>query len=67
MDRLVPHSDWVRLLVVGIVVVGLAVLVGSLGFGVAPWVILVGAFCTLMMGSMIGTVFAMGRNALHRH
>jgi hypothetical protein len=35
--------------------------VGVVGFGVAPWVILVGAFCALMMGSMSWMMVAMGR------
>jgi hypothetical protein len=59
--------SWPALLVCGAVVVGVVLVVGFVGFGVAPWIILVGTFCVLMMGSMIWMLVAMGRNAIHRH
>lgn len=58
--------SWPALLVCATVVVGAALVVGFVGFGVAPWIILAGAFCVLMMGSMIWMMVAMGRNAIHR-
>jgi hypothetical protein len=61
------HMSWPALLVCALVILGGAFAVGVLGFGVAPWVILVGAFCVLMMGSMIWMMVAMGRNATHRY
>jgi hypothetical protein len=61
------HLSWSSLFVCGVVVVGALLAVGVFGFGVAPWLILVGAFCFLMMGSMIWMMVAMGRNAMHRH
>jgi hypothetical protein len=59
--------SWPALLVSAVVVLGALLLVGFFGFGVAPWIILVGAFCALMMGSMVWMMVAMGRNAIHRH
>jgi hypothetical protein len=58
---------WRTLLLCGVVVVGAVLAVSFFGFGVAPWLILVGAFCVVMMGSMIWMMVAMAKNALHRH
>jgi hypothetical protein len=41
--------------------------VAFFGFDVAPWLVLGGAFCVLMMGPMIWMMVAMGKNAMHRH
>ncbi len=64
LDR---HMSWPALLVCGVVVLAGALAVAFFGFGVAPWLVLVGAFCVLMMGSMVWMMFAMGKNAMHRH
>jgi hypothetical protein len=61
------HVSWSSLLVCGLVVLAAVVAVAFFGFGVAPWLVLVGAFCVLMMGSMIWMTVVMGKNAMHRH
>jgi hypothetical protein len=61
------HLSWSSLLLYGLVVVGAAIAVGFFGFGVAPWAILVGAFCVLTMGSMMWMTVGMVRNAIRRH
>ena len=61
------HVSWSTLLVRGLAVLGAALAVGFFGFGVAPWLILAGAFCALMMGSMIWMMVGMGKGAMHRH
>ena len=66
MDVRGHHLSWSSLLVCGLAVVGAVLAVGVFGFGVAPWLILVGAFCVVMMASMIWMMVAMGRNAMHR-
>lgn len=48
-----------------LVALGAAVAVGFFGFGVAPWFILMGAFCILMMGSMLWMMVGMGNHAGH--
>lgn len=50
----------------GLVALGAAVAVGFFGFGVAPWFIVMGAFCVLMMGSMLWMMVGMGGHAGHR-
>lgn len=60
------HISLTSLLVYGLVILAAGLAVGFLGFGVAPWIILAGAFCVLMMGSMVWMMVAMGRNAIHR-
>ena len=61
------HISSSSLSLCGVVVLGGVLALAVFGFGVAAWVILVGAFCVLMMGSMIWMMVAMGKNALHRH
>lgn len=67
MDMLGRHVSWTSLLVCGLVILAATVAIAIFGFGVAPWLILVGAFCVLMMGSMLWMMVAMGKNAIHRH
>jgi hypothetical protein len=67
MDVRGRRVSWASLLVCGVVILAAVLAVGVLGFGVAPWIILAGAFCVLMMGSMLWMMVAMGRNAIHRH
>jgi uncharacterized membrane protein len=50
----------------GLAVVG-GVFAVSFGLGVAPWLILTGAFCVLMMGSMLLMMVGMGSHTMHRH
>jgi hypothetical protein len=61
------YMSWPGLFVCAVVILAGVLAVGFFGFGVAPWVVLVGAFCVLMMGSMIWMMVAMGKNAMHRH
>ncbi len=61
------HISSSSLTLCGVVVLGGVLALAGFGFGVAALVILVGAFCVLMMGSMIWMMVAMGKNALHRH
>jgi uncharacterized membrane protein len=56
------HFSWLSVGVCCLMVVA-AVLALGFGFGVAPWAILVGAFCVLMMGSML---WMMGTHGMHR-
>jgi len=67
MDVLGRYVSWSSLLVGGLVALAAVLAVAFFGFGVAPWLILVGAFCALMMGSMIWMMVVMGKNAMHRH
>ncbi len=62
-DHQVSRSS---LLICAVVILGAVLAVGVFGFGVAAWVILAGAFCVLMMGSMIWMMVAMGKHATHR-
>lgn len=66
MDGVGRHVSRPALLVCGLVIVAAALAVGVVGFGVAPWIVLMGGFCLLMMGSMLWMMVAMGRNASHR-
>lgn len=59
--------SWRALLFCAFVVLVAVLAVGFFGFGLAPSIILAGAFCALMMGSMIWMMVAMGRNGIHRH
>jgi fatty acid desaturase len=59
--------SWRGSLVCVLVILAGVLAVAFFGFGVAPWLVLLGAFCVLMMGSMIWMMFAMGKNAMHRH
>jgi hypothetical protein len=61
------HLSRSSLLICGIVVLGGVLAVATLGFGVAAWIILAGAFCVLMMGSMIWMMVAMGKHGTDRH
>jgi uncharacterized membrane protein len=59
------HFSWPSMLVCGLAFVGV-VLAVSFGFGVAPWLILMGAFCVLMMGSMmLMMIGGMGMHGMH--
>jgi uncharacterized membrane protein len=60
------HFSWLSMLFCGIVVLG-AVFALSFGFGVAPWLILMGAFCVVMMGSMLLMMVGMGSHTMHSH
>jgi hypothetical protein len=60
------HMSWSSLLICGVVSLGGDLAVASVGFCVAVWVILAGAFCVLIMGSMIWMMVAMGKRATHR-
>jgi hypothetical protein len=53
MDVFGRRVSWASLFICGLVILAAVLAVGVLGFGVAPWIILVGAFCVLMMGSMV--------------
>jgi hypothetical protein len=44
------QSNWAHLFIVGIIALAAAVLVASFGLGVAPLIILVGAFWAVMRG-----------------
>jgi hypothetical protein len=61
------HMGWSHLLVCGLVILVAALAVGFFGFGVAPVLIIAGAFCALMMVSMIWMMVGMGKGATHRH
>jgi hypothetical protein len=50
-----------------LVILAAALAVGFFGLGVAPVLIIAGAFCAVMMVSMIWMMVAMGRGATHRH
>jgi hypothetical protein len=67
MNALGRRVSWRSLLVCGVVVLAAILAAGDFGFDIAPWIILAGAFCVLMMGSMVWMMVAMGRNAMHRH
>jgi hypothetical protein len=54
------------LLICGVVILGAVLAVATLGLGVAAWVVLAGAFCVLMMGSMIWMMVAMATRTRHR-
>jgi hypothetical protein len=60
------HVSWPALSVCGLVILVGALAVGVVGFGLAPWLILMGAFCVAMMGSMLWMMVAMGKNTSHR-
>jgi hypothetical protein len=67
MHMLGRHVSWSAVIACGVAILGAVLAVAVFGFGVAPWIILAGAFCVLMMGSMLWMMVAMGRNAIHRH
>jgi uncharacterized membrane protein len=56
------HFSWSSVALCCLIVVG-AVLALAFGFGLAPWVILMGAFCFLMMGSMLWMMVGMGTHS----
>ena len=60
------HMGWSHLLVCGLVILAAALAVGFFGLGVAGALIIGGAFCALMMVSMIWMMVAMGKGAMHR-
>ena len=55
MHVLGRHMGWSHLLLA----------VGVFGFGVTPWAVIAGAFCAVMMGSMIWMMVGMGKGAMH--
>ncbi len=61
------HVSRSSLLICGSLILGAALAIAMLGFGIGAWILLAGAFCALMMGSMIWMMIAMGRHAKHRH
>lgn len=67
MHVLGRHLGWSHLLICAVVVLIAGLAVGYFGFGVAPVVIIVGAFCAVMMISMIWMMVGMGKGAMHRH
>jgi len=54
------------LIVCAVALLAGAALVGSLGFGVAPLVVLAGGFCVLMMASMLWMMVGMARHPRER-
>ena len=66
MEVLGRHVSLAALLACGLVVLAAALAIGIVGFGVAPWIVLMGASCVLMMGAMLWMMVAMVRNASHR-
>jgi hypothetical protein len=58
--------SWPLLIVCAVAGLAGAALVASLGFGVAPLVVLAGGFCVLMMGSMLWMMVGMARHRLER-
>jgi uncharacterized membrane protein len=60
------HFSWLFMPFCGLVVLG-GVLAASFGFGVAPWLIIMGAFCIVMMGSMLVMMVGMGSHTMQRH
>jgi hypothetical protein len=61
------HMGWSHLLICALLVLVGVLAVGVFGFGVTPWAIIAGAFCVVMMGSMIWMMVGMGKGAMHRH
>jgi hypothetical protein len=66
MDVLGRRRSWTSLLLCGLVILAAALAVAVFGFGVAAWIAVMGAFCVVMMGSMVWMMVSMGRNASHR-
>jgi hypothetical protein len=58
---------WSHLLICALPVLVGVLVVGVFGFGVTPWAIIAGAFCAVMMGSMIWMMVGMGKGAMHHH
>ncbi len=58
--------SWPLLIVCAVALLAGAALVGSLGFGVAPLVVLAGGFCVLMMASMLWMMVGMARHPRER-
>ena len=67
MHVLGRHMGWSHLLICAVVVLIAGLAVGFFGFGVTPVAIIVGAFCAVMMISMIWMMVGMGKGAMHRH
>ena len=69
VDHAIPRSTRVALVASHLrsLILGAALAIAMLGFGIGAWILLAGAFCALMMGSMIWMMIAMGRHAKHRH
>ena len=59
------HFSWLSVGLCCVMVVA-AVLAVGFRFGVAPWAILGGAFCVLMMGWMLWMMVGMGTHGMHR-
>jgi hypothetical protein len=67
MHVLGRHMGWSHLLICALLVLVGLLAVGVFGFGVTPWAIIAGAFCAVMMGSMIWMMVGMGKGAMHHH
>lgn len=67
MHVLGRHMGWSHLLGCGLAVLIVVIAVGFFGLGLMLWTIVAGAFCAVMMISMIWMMIAMGRHADHRH
>lgn len=67
MHVLGRHMGWAHLLICALIVFVIGLGVAFLGFGVTPWAIIAGAFCAVMMVSMIWMMIGMGKGAVHRH
>lgn len=67
MHVLGRHMGWSHLLICAVVVLIAGLAVGFFGFGVTPVAIITGAFCAVMMISMIWMMVGMGKGAMHRH
>lgn len=61
------HLGRSHLLICAVVVLIAGLAVGFFGFGVTPVAIVVGAFCAVMMISMIWVMVGMGKGAVQRH
>lgn len=59
------HYSMPMMVLCGLAVLGGAIVLAFFGFGVAPWFILMGGFCILMMGSMLWMMVGMGGHAGH--
>jgi hypothetical protein len=60
--------SWPLLVICVVALLGAAAVVGSVGFGVAPLLVLGGGFCGLMMGSMLWMLVGMAKHTtVRRH
>jgi hypothetical protein len=67
MTVLVKRLSRPRLLGCTLAILAAALAAGLFGLGLAPLLILGGALCALMMGSMIWMLAQMGKHTIQRH